>query len=413
MHPMPGEVIYLFRHALLREAGYQLQPPGLRAQLHGLALDIMLDLTDDHDALAPELLAHADAALSGVAPESGRYGELRALAVRFATSGAAYARGRFDHAEALRLLRRVADDTSLDGRARVRALVDMCDVLGLGGHIDERRRRADAALKLAESTVPELLPVALTAVAKVELRQGRLEQSRATFLRAMGLTTDDELRARIIGNLGLVAQAAGDAKTAISRYEEALDALRATGQVRMVCVALANLAQVLLNQGELGRGRQCVEEGLQIARRVDDPWLIANHLALLAQTEAMDGRPLRQIELVRESISYTRRTNDLGNLAKQESGLARLLLTDGTPDDLPEADGLSRNALRLAGESGQPFPMLHALIARSMVQARLGEFTQARRTITEAERLNGTGNFGPGIATQIHDTLAFIAEQEA
>ncbi len=41
---MQAETVYLFRHALMRDAAYQLQLPGSRARLHGLALDIMEDL---------------------------------------------------------------------------------------------------------------------------------------------------------------------------------------------------------------------------------------------------------------------------------------------------------------------------------------------------------------------------------
>ncbi|KAF0247056.1 MAG: hypothetical protein FD180_173, partial [Planctomycetota bacterium] len=35
---MIAETAYLFRHALLRDAAYQLQLPGDRARLHGIAL---------------------------------------------------------------------------------------------------------------------------------------------------------------------------------------------------------------------------------------------------------------------------------------------------------------------------------------------------------------------------------------
>ena len=35
---MDAETAYLFRHALLRDAAYQLQLPGERARLHALAL---------------------------------------------------------------------------------------------------------------------------------------------------------------------------------------------------------------------------------------------------------------------------------------------------------------------------------------------------------------------------------------
>ncbi|NUN50777.1 MAG: ROK family protein, partial [Candidatus Brocadiae bacterium] len=38
---MHAEIAYLFRHALLRDAAYQLQLPGARARLHALALELI------------------------------------------------------------------------------------------------------------------------------------------------------------------------------------------------------------------------------------------------------------------------------------------------------------------------------------------------------------------------------------
>jgi len=62
-----AESAYLFRHALLRDAAYQLQLPGDRARLHGVAFSVIegvhggpppppapLDAID-----APETLPHA------------------------------------------------------------------------------------------------------------------------------------------------------------------------------------------------------------------------------------------------------------------------------------------------------------------------------------------------------------------
>lgn len=73
---MNAESAYLFRHALLRDAAYQLQLPSDRARLHGLAFAILEDLAggirpvalgpppsqlEPHptDPFAEELAAHA------------------------------------------------------------------------------------------------------------------------------------------------------------------------------------------------------------------------------------------------------------------------------------------------------------------------------------------------------------------
>ncbi|NUN49567.1 MAG: hypothetical protein HUU15_12135, partial [Candidatus Brocadiae bacterium] len=85
---MNAEVAYLFRHVLLREAAYQLQLPGDRARLHGLALETIEALSggrppahfaedadgrpvaEDHptDPFALDLAEHARLAAAAPAP---------------------------------------------------------------------------------------------------------------------------------------------------------------------------------------------------------------------------------------------------------------------------------------------------------------------------------------------------------
>ena len=63
---MDAEIAYVFRHALVREAAYELQPPGDRAVLHALVIEIVeAALASDDpllDAWALELADHARAA---------------------------------------------------------------------------------------------------------------------------------------------------------------------------------------------------------------------------------------------------------------------------------------------------------------------------------------------------------------
>ena len=75
-----AETIYLFRHALLRDAAYQLQMPGDRARLHRIAFELIETLAggrppeppplEDPDA-APPAPPGAGAAGRGGHPVSG------------------------------------------------------------------------------------------------------------------------------------------------------------------------------------------------------------------------------------------------------------------------------------------------------------------------------------------------------
>ncbi|KAF0245292.1 MAG: hypothetical protein FD180_1697 [Planctomycetota bacterium] len=55
-----AETAYLFRHALLRDAAYQLQLPGDRARLHGLAFEVIEALAGGRPPEPPALIRLED-----------------------------------------------------------------------------------------------------------------------------------------------------------------------------------------------------------------------------------------------------------------------------------------------------------------------------------------------------------------
>jgi hypothetical protein len=73
---MSAESTYFFRHALLRDAAYQLQLPGDRASLHALALEAMEGLSGGPppapppltDPVLPRILMRDSCRKAGVEP---------------------------------------------------------------------------------------------------------------------------------------------------------------------------------------------------------------------------------------------------------------------------------------------------------------------------------------------------------
>lgn len=97
-----AEQAYLFRHAVVRDAAYHLQPPGERAVLHALALDIITALPGLNEALyGLELAAHARAAQ---AHDRERF---EALEKRFLKIGGDHARFHYDYDNAMNALTRL------------------------------------------------------------------------------------------------------------------------------------------------------------------------------------------------------------------------------------------------------------------------------------------------------------------
>ncbi|MCZ7608119.1 MAG: hypothetical protein M5U25_19150 [Planctomycetota bacterium] len=131
MNEIPAETAYLFRHALVREAAYELQPPGERAALHALALGILEELCggapgfaesrwtdqfDPHptDSYALELAEHAELAGERAAGKAALY-LYRAAELE--------SRG-FRHLSALHLFTKLAAHPAAGNYLRAVALLD-------------------------------------------------------------------------------------------------------------------------------------------------------------------------------------------------------------------------------------------------------------------------------------------------
>ncbi|MBI2920619.1 MAG: tetratricopeptide repeat protein [Planctomycetes bacterium] len=229
-----AETAYSFRHALLRDAAYQLQLPGDRARLHGLAFLLIEDLcggapplplplTLGHappvpphpsDPFAQELALHARLAstappqreslylrrASEVAEKSFRYGMAealwQALADRIAgpergiallrAAAAAYVQGRMQAAEALQeqalgefrgVGHRQGEGAALSSRGLIRQNT---------GRIELSRKDLEAALALQRSSGDRHGEgVTLNSLATLRREQGNMEEARALFRAAL------------------------------------------------------------------------------------------------------------------------------------------------------------------------------------------------------------------------------------
>lgn len=124
--PMFAETAYLFRHAVVRDAAYGLQPPSERALLHGLALDILEALPGlNLPPIALELARHARAAHEG-GIEPARYA---AAERRYLRMGGDFARFNYDYPAALDAIERLHGLLADDPPARAIAADMLADVL--------------------------------------------------------------------------------------------------------------------------------------------------------------------------------------------------------------------------------------------------------------------------------------------
>lgn len=134
---MQAETAYLFRHALLREAAYQLQVPSIRAKLHELVLELLPALLSPPELAEAEreLADHALLAAAGAAPQ--RANQLGQIELRYLTSAAQNARLRYQNSDARVLWGRVHAHRMASASQRVSAALALAEVCSRSGHFSD------------------------------------------------------------------------------------------------------------------------------------------------------------------------------------------------------------------------------------------------------------------------------------
>lgn len=248
---MHAETAYLFRHALMREAAYQLHPPADRAALHKLALEVLEQLLSPEalSELAEELADHA-ADAQAAAADTTEARDLARRQVRYLIQAGENAAARYEADGAVSLLTRAAQHPQCDEASRFRALV-------AAGNTRIVEGRFEPARQLLQQVNPDSLGAADRAawrlrMAEVDLRTARYPQ----VLQLAALAVQD---ARSVGHGAFEARAlamqasanmlAGRLDEALVQYEETLALAQAVGDAAAAAQAEVNRASVLRKRG--------------------------------------------------------------------------------------------------------------------------------------------------------------------
>jgi tetratricopeptide (TPR) repeat protein len=265
---MHAERAYLFRHALMRDAAYQLQMPVDRARLHGLALEAIQDLyggapphpdpltaanrraAEPHpiDPFARQLAEHA------VHSGAGR------LACTYLARAAEWFQRQWDAASSSEAWEALASHTG--GAERGEALRRAGDQATLAADDENAHRLLEMALaEFRAAGDRRFEAMTLCQIAQVLLNRGyatEAEAHLATSLAVFQESGDRRCQGVTLSLLGRVFRETGRPSESERAYTDAIDILRAGGQRDLVGGALSNLGTLLNSQ----EGRAAQAEGI-------------------------------------------------------------------------------------------------------------------------------------------------------
>ncbi|KAA0212025.1 hypothetical protein EDM80_10695 [bacterium] len=338
---MHGEDAYLFRHAIMRDAAYQLQLPGKRASLHALAFDILEDLARREGAAALDRWAEelADHAGRGAESEDADSSRLKAAEADYLFRAADYLRRSHEHARSMAVMHRLLQHGSTTPLRRMQVKNQLGVALRALGRIEEARVWAGQGLDAA-----------------VELGRPR-----------------DELVARgnlanLFSDLGNHAEAVTRCRDVVARAEELQDF---EGKAR----ALVNLAANLQLMGEHEQAIAVARQGLEVARAHGNKLTEGNALKTLGDaSEALD----RSADAEACYLSAREVLEGCGAkllLASCWNNLGVLYWNSNRGPQAKEAYG---RALKLYAEAGVKRSMGYALVNLALFCLGAGETEQAQ-----------------------------------
>ncbi|MCC7509322.1 MAG: tetratricopeptide repeat protein [Planctomycetes bacterium] len=353
---LSAETAYLFRHAVVRDAAYQLQPPAARGVLHLAALQVLELLVPPGaagDSWALEMAAHAAAA------QSASGADLPALQRRELTwlaRAASHEAGLWHNRSAIELFRRAA------------------------------RHPSAVPAQAAEWTAR---------AATILLSSGRQAEAPPLLDQAQALCTqigNDLALGEVMALRFTHALMTGDVSSARAHCEAGLDLAQRVGDIRLQTTLFNHKAQLALARADHAAAKEAAHAALAVVADGHFPAARSRAYRYLADIAWQLGDLAEAEQHMRKAVEVAEGTPS-GPLASAVDHLGSLLQDRGRPE---EAAAMHQRALALYVQIGDS-------VGVGAVNTNLaGLWTeQGRHDEARAKYIEALGAFrARGIATQ-------------
>ena len=385
------EDAYLFRHAVMRDASYQLQLPRDRAGLHGIAAELLGQLAESAED-AFEVAYHYR--LFSESDPSGFQSEVYWLERSYLRASTHHR-----HDIAIRSLARLIEHPLTEDSERAQLMHDLLDAAQKGSSVAHIREWLPRARLIAQRDQHPRLELRI-AVLEAELRTAAGDGSGAIELmqRAIGKLNqaDAGTRARAWGQLGNLAIHFEQAEVARNAFAKASEFAQKADDRQLDCaVALSRVPLDCAPDAQVEALKRCVD-GFRAIGDIRGEARALSDLATATKMAPAQARPfaLRALELQR-TVGFRR------------GEAVALLLLSYLYRGEPQSVRYAREALLLRREIEDVGGMAKAATVLAMMLAELGEHEEEQQTLKLAHELSArAGN------TYLHDSLTRQLKRE-
>ena len=418
---MDAETAYIFRHALLRDAVYQLMLPGDRASLHAR----VVEAADSNATLrmSPrEIARHARAAREDVDEQTtshlrDRESHWLKLAIAEADRRSNLQTG-FEMVELLLDLSRGTPaelDLSLQmatlaretGRPeRAEGLLRQARVLAMGSPSAEMRvqaqllafcirsNRLSEAERIGQSLIAshrttgdkDAALQALGHLAVTHFHMGRFSAAEPEYRQARRLAARLGLKshlARCTANLALLLAETGRESEALAMHREAVRLAEHANDQLVLANTLGNYALLLTTAERTDEAEPLFLRALDLERRIGHRPGYAVALGNLGRLQRMQGRNEEAIQTYLDAAALH---NEVGSERHEGIVLAQLADLQGALNMLDQATATIKRAIGLIRRASDTLYEGVLYIARARLFLRLGELQHARADVDLARQ---------------------------
>lgn len=404
---------YLFRHALLRDAAYQMQAQERLKVLHRIAAETMESLHPDDVSQYDALLEHWHIAgeldreihyLEPVAARmveiTGQYGQAELLLERALAalaeddirreallkwlSQSCWRRGdlllSLDIAsEWQRLAERFGDRSGVAQSLRQSGITKRA----LGATEEARAYHVQALAIFRELDDQRGIALTLNNLGAVAMQQGHYDEARSPLEESLAISRalSDPINTPLcLANLGTVHLMNGGTARAQASFEEALVIWRETGNRAGIFIGLSKLGIIKEQQKAFGEARAYHEQCLAIAHEIGDRMRIVDALQNLETVAREEGDYSATRRYLEQSLAIAREIGYSRAMVRALSNLGMFAFSDR---DYALAEDLHRQALSIRRESRDAH-LYFNLGSLALILLRLGQIDEARSMVREA-----------------------------
>ncbi|MCK5117012.1 MAG: tetratricopeptide repeat protein [Candidatus Aegiribacteria sp.] len=360
-----NEILYIFKHALLRDTVYDMQLRKRLRELHGTAALALQKYYGSDETRYADIAFHYENA------------EIPGKAVHFLRKAADYAKREYKNEQYLAHSRHLLAFTKSDEEKAAINFEIAITLINSGEWESATAIFEDITRFARTSDNSELLAKNLNKLGWLYLNSGNPDEAEDTYRKALQISEeiiDLHGQSESLYGIGTVATHKGEYEDALRLSARSRAAAERINDRKKVANAVQLMGKIHSRAGNLEKGTECYEEFLKISRESSDKYDICTGLSLLGLNTEEMGNPDKALVLYDEAIGIAKELGSKKELARSYNNKAIVYEKQG---NYPEAHRFYTSSYDISLEMGDVVSSSISLMNIANINGKLGKLDEA------------------------------------